>query len=277
MLEAVTPARRTMLIGRGSRERNLEDWLRGLLRDNPGDGALFALLGAHLTDVGWTIRTSAQASRVSRRQWEGFFRWLEEAEQIFIEGVARHPGDPAVATLRLTSGRGISLGQDEAARRYDRVRAIDEHHLPAQTDHLQQLLPKWGGDWERAHAFARDNALAAPPGSAQAMLVPIAYLEHMYDNDGGFGGRAKVDGVLPALHEAANHSVWHPAFVPGEFESDLVLGHFAVAFRYFGDRAAAARVFQQMDGRAALDPWRYIDESQTAVLAARVWAGGGGK
>jgi hypothetical protein len=277
VLDSVGLAQRTRLLQHGAEEKNLEDWLRGLIRSDTGDGALFALLGHHLTNVGWAIRTASQASRVSRRQWRGFYDWVEKAEQVLIEGVARHPSDPAVWAMRLTSGRGISLGQDEAARRYDRLCAIDEHHLPAQTDHLQQLLPKWGGDWERAHAFARDRTFAAPPGSPQAMMVPIVYLEHMYDTDGGFAGPARVDGALPALHEAANHSIWHPDFVAGHIESDLVLGQFAVGFRYFGDRAATARVFQQMDRRAVLEPWSYLDESVTAVAAARLWAGGGTK
>ena len=64
VLDSVDPAQRTRLLQHGAEEKNLEDWLRGLIRHDIGDGALFALLGQHLTAVGWAIRTASQASRV---------------------------------------------------------------------------------------------------------------------------------------------------------------------------------------------------------------------
>ena len=92
---------------------------------------------------------------------------------------------------------------------------------------------------------------------------------------------AKSDGKLPARIGVVAYpgcSSWIAAGLLEIFAiANLVLGQFAVGFRYFGDRAATARVFQRMDRRAVLQPWSYLDESAVAVAAARLWAGGGAK
>ena len=81
-------------------------------------------------------------------------------------------------TARLITARGLRLGLSEARRRYHRLAEIDPYHLPGQWQYLQQLCPKSGGDWARTHAFARETAEAAPPGSFGPVLVAEAHLEH---------------------------------------------------------------------------------------------------
>ncbi|GLY92942.1 hypothetical protein [Actinoplanes sp. NBRC 103695] len=273
VLDVAAAPDRTRLISYGAEERVPEDFLRGLVRQNPGDPAAFALLGRFLITTGWNIRTAARAQHVSKEQWRAFYHWLNLAEQVLIEGAARHPSDPAVWTARLLSARGISLGLDEETRRYARLAQIDEHHLPAQVQHLQQLLPKWSGTFEAAHAFARERMLAAPPGAPQGVLVAEAHIEHAMELSGG-EQRQYLEHALPDLRAAAERSVLHPAFVAGDYTADLALGDFAAIFRRFGDREFTARVFGVMGRRAALDPWdMYFDGGSTALHAARIWAG----
>lgn len=273
VLDAATPEERTRLIAFGAEERVPEDFLRGLVRQNPGDPAAFALLGQFLITTGWNIRTAARAQHVSKDQWRAFYHWLNLAEQVLLEGAARHPSDPAIWTARLVSARGISLGVDEETRRYARLALLDEHHLPAQIQHLQQLLPKWSGSFEAAHAFARERTLAAPPGAPQGLLVAEAHIEHAMELGGG-EQRQYLEQALPDLRAAAERSVLHPAFVPGTYAADLALGTFAAVFRRFGDRQSAGRVFGVMGKRAALDPWdMYFDGASMALHAARIWAG----
>ncbi|GAA1897419.1 hypothetical protein [Asanoa iriomotensis] len=65
-------------------------------------------------------------------------------------------GDNADWTARLTTARGLEMGQAEARRRYDRLAALDPHHLPGQRQLLQQLCAKWGWSLEDMHAFATE-------------------------------------------------------------------------------------------------------------------------
>lgn len=275
VLDSVTPAERTELITLGSEQRLNEDFLRGLVRTNPDDPAAFALLGKFLTVTGWNIRTAARAQHVSKDQWRAFYHWLNLAEQVLLEGAARHPGDPAIWTARLPSARGISLGVDEETRRYNRLAAIDQHHLPGQAHHLQQLLPKWSGGFELAHAFARERTAAAPPGYPQGVLVAEAHLEHVLELS-GHEQRAYLQQAGPDLRAAADRSVLNPGFVTGTYAADLALGTFAVVLQRFGDREYAGRVFRLMGNRAAMQPWDvYSDMPSGALYAARAWALGG--
>jgi hypothetical protein len=277
VLDAATAEDRTRLISLGAEERIPEDFLRGLVQRDPADGAAFALLGRFLTITGWNIRTAARAQHVSKEQWRGFFQWLNLAEQVLLEGAARHPGDPAIWTARLLSARGISLGADEETRRYARLAAIDEHHLPAQGQHLQQLLPKWSGSFEQAHAFAQERTGAALPGAPQGMLVAEAHLEHLIEL-GGAEQRTYLQQTLPDLRAAAERSVLNRAFAPGTYPADQALGIFALAFHRYGDREYAARAFQLMGTRAAMDPWDTYSTMPTGALhEAHAWAMRGAK
>ncbi|MFG1606897.1 hypothetical protein [Actinoplanes sp. NPDC049265] len=272
VLDTATAEDRTRLIGLGAEERIAEDFLRGLVQRDPADGAAFALLGQFLIITGWNIRTAARAQHVRPEQWRGFFQWLHRAEQVLLEGAARHPADPAIWTSRLLSARGISLGVDEETRRYARLAAIDEHHLPAQVQHLQQLLPKWSGTFEQAHAFANERMLAALPGAPHGMLVAEAHLEHLGEI-GGADQRTYLQQTLPDLRAAAERSVLNHAFTPGIYPADQALGTFALAFHRYGDREYAARVFRLMGARAAMAPWDMYSTMPTGALhEARAWA-----
>lgn len=174
---------------------------------------------------------------------------------MLLEGTAWHPDDPAIWTMLLTSGRGRGVGLNEAWRRYRRVSAIDPHHALAHTEHLQQLMPKWGGDWDHAHLFAREVWEGAPPGSPTPALVAEAHLEHAWAVATRAGTHAYLRAELPEIRAAAEHSVWHPQFVPGGIDADLALGMFATTFFQFGDRAAAVRCYRQMGKLAVSWPW----------------------
>ncbi|MGX6602773.1 hypothetical protein ACWKSP_11625 [Micromonosporaceae bacterium Da 78-11] len=61
----------------------LEGFLRAVLERDPADSTAAALLGEHLVDVGWEIRTNALADQVSREQFAALHEWLCKAEQLF--------------------------------------------------------------------------------------------------------------------------------------------------------------------------------------------------
>ncbi|MGC4857375.1 hypothetical protein ACLQ24_29425 [Micromonospora sp. DT4] len=126
------------------------------------------------------------------------------------------PRDEAAAwTERIIIARGLQLGQNEARRRYDRLAQQHPHHATAQAALLQQLCPKWSGDGDRAFAFARECAQAAPVGAPNAVLVVEAHLERWLDFDTDRERTAYVRStpVAEEIMQAAQRSMLHPDFV----------------------------------------------------------------
>lgn len=274
---APEPSARTMLIRYAAGTPGIEPFLREVLGYYPDDGVAAALLGGHLTHTGWEVRTSASAQHVSKEQFRVFFEYLRRAEQVLIEGAARNPGDPTIWTQRLPSARGLQLGLSEVRRRYDRLAAYDPHHLPAQSQLLQSLCPKWSGTWEQMHTFAYEAMLAAPKGAPNAVLVVTGHLERWLDADGDMRYLASPF-ARNQIYEAANRSVWDPNFRHG-YGWVWVRSSFAMVFSLLGDEAAAAGQFAALGHLASEDPWEYLGNpaDQIRKRRAQAYAKAGGR
>ncbi|MGW4523636.1 hypothetical protein [Amycolatopsis sp. NPDC004378] len=245
-----------------------EPMLRAVVEREPRATLARVLLAAQLVQRGWTIRGSGRASGVSREQFAALHDHLRQAEQLLIDVTAREPENETAWWLRLTTARGLGLGQSEARRRYDRLTAHHPGFLAAQRNLLQQVCPKWGGSWEAAHAFVRECTTAARPGGPQGVLVPELYLE--------LGAKAGDDYLRqPAVREeiiaAASASVLHPAY---RSRFGWVAGHstFAMAFSLIGDLPRAAVHFRALDGHASELPWQYLPDPVAAHAQHRARA-----
>ncbi|GIF41263.1 hypothetical protein BC793_115218 [Actinoplanes xinjiangensis] len=279
VLDASAPVERTELTMVPFAEPGLETFLRGVLDGDPGDGAAAALLGRHLIGTAWRVPTGARAERGAPRRPAGRTDGLVTAERLLVDAAARSPRDPAIWTARLVTARGLRLGRSEAARRYRRLAEIDPHHLPAQWQYLQQLCPEPGGDWEPAHAFARETAEAAPPGSFGPVLVAEAHLEHWnreHHRQPGAGRRYLADDrVRAGLHEAARRSVWHADFrhTHGWVR---VTSTFAMAFALLDDRPAADSLFTTLGDLGSDHPWYHLGDPGAVIVKYRKRVAGGG-
>lgn len=196
-LSAATTAGDRRLVGaeledlRGSHEQ--DHWLGcSIVAESPGADALISawvrdepdspqarlLAGHHAVVAAWRIRTSKRASAVSMEQFAGFHRGLVQAEQILLELCAREPDLPAPWAVRITSARGLELGESESARRFARLREIDPHHLAGHLSRLQQVLPKWGApDFTPARTLAREAASAGRPELGLDVLIAELVVE----------------------------------------------------------------------------------------------------
>lgn len=259
VVDAASPVGRTMLLRIGADSDDLEDLLRYVVLTDPDDSGAAAMLGMHLIRIGWGIRSGARAQHVSSEQFSTFHDWLRRAEVVLLDGLARHPADPALWTARLISARGLEMGLAETRRRYHKLAALDPHHLPGQIQFLQRLCPKWSGSWELLHPWCREAMLAAPPGALQAGLVVEGHIEHWLDLDGDEPSlRYLQDGPVRAeIYEAAQRSVWHPDFRrdPGWVQ---VANGFAMVFGLLDDQRAAASVFAMLGNLATELPWGYL-------------------
>ncbi|MEU8655492.1 tetratricopeptide repeat protein [Actinoplanes philippinensis] len=257
VLDAAGPVERTELTTMGLAEPGLATFLRGVLDGDPGDGAAAVLLARHLLGADGPVA----------------------AERLLIDAAARSPRDPAIWTARLSTARELRLGRSEADRRYGRLAEIDPHHLPGQREHLRQLCPDPGGDWEPAHTFARAAAESAPPGSFGPVLIAEAHLEHWRAEHGRSASAGRrylaADDVRAELHEAARRSVWHADFRHGHGWV-RVTSTFAMVFALLDDRPAADSLFTTLGDLGSAYPWDHLGDPGSVIAKYRRRAAGGG-
>lgn len=271
------PDGRTLLVAAAGDKLGTEPFLRQVYDADPTDPLAGTLLGNHLIRAGWRIRSGYRARYVSREQFDQFHDHLRRAERVLIDVTARYPDDAAAWTQRITIARGLELGQNEARRRYDRLAQHHPHHAPAQATLLQQFCPKWSGDWDRAFAFARECAQAAPAGAPNAVVLAEAHLERWLDFDTDRERTAYVRSapVVDEIMQAGQRSVLHPDFVdrPGWV---WVRSSFALMFSLTEQWSAAASQFSALGNLGSEFPWTYADDAEGYTkYRAKAYAKGG--
>jgi hypothetical protein len=250
----------------------VEHPLRELVAAAPDDVLAATLLAAREVNLGWEARTASRAERVSREQFAVFQEHLRRAEQLLIRVTALDPAQDAAWSERLNTARGLQLGQNEARRRYDRLAAYRPHHFTGQARLLQQLCPKWGGNWEAAHGFALECMRAAPAGALNGGLVAEAHLEHWADLAKDRRPEyLRQSYVHRELVEAAERSVLHPEF-RRPFGWVTVQGTFAALFGLIGDQERAAAHFRALGNLASSYPWSYLGDPADAFVTYRAAA-----
>ncbi|MFF4577680.1 hypothetical protein [Streptomyces sp. NPDC001389] len=248
------------------------DFLRETAACRPGDPLFRTLYANHLIRAGWRIRSGARAEHVSRQQFDSFHAHLRRAEVLLIDVCAEYPAYALAWYLRVTTARGLELGQGEARRRYERLAEHHPHHYSGQSQLLQQLCPKWSGSWEEAEGFARACAEAAPEGGPQGALVAVAQLERYLEierdeNTPAAETYLREPAQHTALQEAAARSVLHPTARADAFQYVGAHNAFAAAHSAAGRHAEAAPHFRALGDRATEFPWGYVGADHSATFA----------
>ncbi|RAJ41822.1 hypothetical protein K353_02933 [Kitasatospora sp. SolWspMP-SS2h] len=223
----------------------------------PDDPLLRLAQGARHVSWAWEARTGARAQHVGEEQWKLFHERLEIAEEHLFRAAELDPDLLGPWYFLQISGRGASLERNAASHRFEAALRRSPGHVASHRQRLQQLCEKWQGSHERMHAFARDTMLAAPEGSPLGQLVARAHIEHWLslpvEEDAAYIGQ---EHVRAQLHEAADRSVRHPAYVRGR---DWPVAHneFAMAFALSGQPAAAHLLLGELGDRVTELPWAY--------------------
>ncbi|BCY09015.1 hypothetical protein [Actinoplanes sp. L3-i22] len=268
-VDGAEPQARTHLIRLLAGDDRLGDLAVRALDADPDDATAAATRAFQLIRQGWQVRSGARARHVSARQFKVFHRYLGEAERVLHAGLTRTAHDPALWTAGLLTVRGLEMGIHHARYRYDCLAAFDPHHLPGQSQLLQQLCPKWGGSWAAAQQFARTAGGAAPDGAHSAVLIVDYYLELVLDGHGLRGAPIRTE-----IEEAADRSVRHPAF-QRTIGWVQVVNSFAMAFSLAGDRVAAKQMFAMLGPYASELPWAYSsDDASGSFRRSRLRANG---
>jgi hypothetical protein len=237
-----------------------EHFLKSVIERDPDDLVATTMYGTRLVHIGWSIRTAQRARHVSPEQFEAFHRYLRDAEEVLSWVCAQDPGFVPAWLERLNVARGLGLGQSEARRRYEHVIQLDPHNLDAQTILLQQLCPKWGGTFATMHAFAAENAAAAPAGAHNAALVVDAHMEHWLDLESGKDAKyMHSDAVRAEIVAAGERSVLHPDFDRG-VGWVYPMSMFALGYVMVKEWSLAKRCFLALGPYADDWCWQYLGD-----------------
>ncbi|GAA2250865.1 MULTISPECIES: hypothetical protein [Kitasatospora] len=243
----------------------VEQLLGRVLEYQPHNLLATALLAGRHTHLAWDARTDAPAKGVTPEGWAGFRAHLNQAEQLLIRATALDPGHALAWTMRITTAMGLSLGQSESERRYRNLAKASPSPYGGQRNRLQQLLPKWGGSWEAAHAFAQACLREAPPGGLGGAIVAMYHV----DRWSSFAAQDRPEylrrpQVRQELAEAAA-SVLHPAC---RARYGFITAHsmFAMLASLADDQRAAAAHFRAMGPYGHTYPWALLGGDAEAVF-----------
>ncbi|MCZ4120975.1 hypothetical protein [Streptomyces sp. H39-S7] len=268
-LSAVTDGQDlTWLLANVSEVAGIEKWIPAVVAAEPDAPLPRLVSGARHVIWAWEARSAMRAVHVSREQFQLFHERLRVAEELLYEVAEREPEWVAPWHFLLMAGRGLEVGPEISALRFEAATRRYPGHLGSHQQRLQQLCPKWSGSREQLHAFARDSMLAAPEGSPLGELVAAAHLEDWLDSrDDSTVDRLRSHGVIEQLHEAADRSVRHRDYTrPREWARGF--NTFAMAFALAGEKAAAAEMFRSVGGTVTQFPWMYLGNP---ALNFRVW------
>lgn len=249
----------------------VEECLETAVETDGTDLLARTLLALRYVAIGWGIRSSARAEYVSAEQFEQFHDWLRRAERLLIDVCADDPTYAPAWEVRLTTARGLELGHAESRRRYDHLAAQDAHHFGAQSTHLQQILPKWGGSWEAAEAFVSACAEQAPAGSLSHALVADLVLERWLALDGGEEAYLSQPDTLARLQAGALQSVWHAEHVPSP-RTVSVHSRLAFLFSMANRHADAAAHFRMLGEHPSDEYWMHTHSPEGWYRRSRALA-----
>jgi len=145
-------------------------WLQAWRQAHPQDGAAAAIEASSLVQLAWKIRTGDVSSKVSREQWDGFFRVLRQVPEHCREAAALSPEDPTPWVVLLGAAKGLQWGNDEFRALWAEVVARDPHHVLAHISAQSYWLPRWYGSTDLVLEFTEQAIAAAPVGSLLSLL-----------------------------------------------------------------------------------------------------------
>jgi hypothetical protein len=143
----------------------------------PGDADAAAVHARGLVELAWQIRSHLEAQHVSRDQWAGFFRVLEDAETAVRGAIQLAPEDPTPWAIMLVVARGRQYGNDQFRAVWAEAVARDPLNREAHDQALQYWCKKWFGSHELMVDFA-EEATAKSPKLAALPLIAAHEAEH---------------------------------------------------------------------------------------------------
>ena len=219
----------------------------GVIADTPG---VDEQLGAILADD--PTHREGRAVRAHRALAPGS-TGLAGVDLDLVRMCAEDPTDPVPWFLRLVTARDRRVTPHEALRRWDRLAAVDPHHLPAQRVLLQCLRSTPDQEWQDVLATARRLADGAGPGSPEHSLLATAHLAHWRETTDGSLEELRRPEAVAEVEQAADHFLAAPC--TSAYAWVVAHTEFAVFFGLAERRGRSAAHFRALGPALARVPW----------------------
>ncbi|WP_053689332.1 hypothetical protein [Streptomyces sp. WM6372] len=185
------------------------------------------------------------------------------------------PADPMPWISLLTLSRLYGGGHPDTGLWWAELRARDRNSREGHHQMLRHVSARWHGSHGRMYDFARDVAVAAPPGSPLAVLTQAARVEH-YRELIRTEGRASLGLSFHWTHEAvapdldATLARWIAHRAPVEYAQDVAdLNLLAHGLVFAGRINDATSVFHHLGDRPTAVPWSYCGDPRALFTQSR--------
>ncbi|MBB2924594.1 hypothetical protein [Cellulomonas cellasea] len=245
-------------------------WLDAWLRDDPRDQHALAVRAQLAVGRAWEIRGGEWTPKSPDR----FLDALADAEGCAREAIAVTPSDPSPHVSLLTAARGQQVDRDEFDRRLAGLLAVAPDHLEGHEAALQYKAAKWFGSADEMFAFAREASARATPGTALALLVVVAHVEHVLMLTSRSPKLANKHAENPATRAeiAAAEARWRGPDGPSPVGRSRAHNLLAFAWWLAEDADAAREHLAHTREHLSSWPWEYADEPTTVHAQVQAWA-----
>ncbi|HUN37364.1 MAG TPA: hypothetical protein VMU95_35645 [Trebonia sp.] len=246
------------------------EWLDEWVAARPDSAIPVLFRGCHGKHWAWQARGTGLAGTVRPDAWPLFHSRLVAADQDFTRAAALDPKDPCPWEMSLPVVRGLSLGQDEARRRFEEAHRRDPWNLFGCVDMIQVTAQKWGGSHEAMFEFARSASAGVAEGSSVHRVIPHAHVEKwtsLYNARAVQEAYFREPKVRSEIEAAAARSIGSPHY-GGGLLSWADRSAFAFCFHQMG-AVAAAREQLTIIGPRITAPWTLYRDPMAQVRRAR--------
>jgi hypothetical protein len=245
-------------------------WLRAWRQAHPQDAAAVTVQARSLVDLAWQIRSSNRAQDVSRDQWDGFFRMLNEVPALCREASALAPEDPTPWIVMLPTAMGLQWPNEDFTALWTEVVRRAPYHVKAHLAALSYWRPRWSGSVEHAVHFVETAIASAPRGSLLTLLrLDLLNSELRPDDQQQRPAFWTGDQVRWAVDEALADLA---AADPGQLRVGALRSWLARILTLEGRHAEAFEQFRQLGSFIAFEPWSFSKDGTSLYLTTRTTA-----
>ena len=228
----------------------------------PSPGTWRVVQAAADTHYAFRERSTALAAKVTRRQWAGFEKYLNEALELLTEGegLPIASQDPHFYAVLAEVHLYRKVDKARAIEAFRKGAAIQQNYYPLYDVMALHLYRRWGGWPGELVEFAENAVKSTQATDGETLYARIAIRTYRYEGTRNFFElyRFDWDRIKRGLSDRKARFP-HDNVVPESY------GHLACLY---GDRAEAARLFRSYGNRFNASNW----DSPQILEGWRRWA-----
>jgi hypothetical protein len=213
------------------------------------------IAGAFYTFLAWEARSAKRAKYVKDSEWQGFFEWLEKADEVLSQpfDTPKIEAEAKARQIRVNMGYGEPT---DALECYQRATEISPHHFLAHLAFFRTLTPRWGGSNQDMEDFAYSIS-----NQRLASIIQLAFFVELLDDLWSEHDLNKTRRKFLRNYEAQYLDTLTTADITEEDTLEMIYlkNYLTYIYHLMGKKKARNEMFKQIKGRLARYPWIYIN------------------